>query len=160
MCRFISLSGIIILLVFAWLLSPHKKTINWRLIIWGFALQLVFAVLAIYIFTLKGHFPMIAGHLVSASFLSAPAALITSKILLPETGRPKTLAQNVKPHYEKEDNMFSAIINGANSGVKLIVGIVALLIAVISLVELVDMLLGWIGGWFGTQDLSLKMILG
>jgi CNT family concentrative nucleoside transporter len=66
----------------------------------------------------------------------------------------------VKPHYEKEDNMFSAIINGANSGVKLIVGIVALLIAVISLVELVDMLLGWIGGWFGTQDLSLKMILG
>ncbi len=302
MYRFISFLGIIILLVFAWLLSPHKKTVNWRLIIWGIALQIVFAlfifilpvgakvfipindmvvkvleaaragaefvfgklavppgsnkesigyilafqafptiiffsavmsilyflkiiplvirgfafvftkltrisgaesllaasnifvgiesaftikpylkdmthselftvltlgmstvasnVLAIYIFTLKGYFPMIAGHLVSASFLSAPAALITSKLLMPETGIPKTLGQNVKPYYEKEDNIFSAIINGANSGVKLIVGIVALLIAVISLVELLDMLLGWIGGWVGMQELSLKILLG
>jgi len=118
-------------------------------------------VLAIYIFSLKEHFPMIGGHLISASFISAPAALIMSKLVMPERDVPATLGKDVKPHYEKESNVFSAIINGANSGVKLIVGIVALLIAIISLVELIDLFLGWIGGFIGGNiDWSLKGLLG
>ncbi len=118
-------------------------------------------VLAIYIFSLKEHFPMIGGHLISASFISAPAALIMSKLVMPEKDVPATLGKDVKPHYEKESNVFSAIINGANSGVRLIVGIVALLIAIISLVELIDLFLGWIGGFIGGNiDWSLKGLLG
>lgn len=117
-------------------------------------------ILAIYIFSLKSEFPQIAGHLVSASFLSAPAALMISKLMMPEEQNPKTLGEHIKPHYEKENNLFSAIINGANSGVKLIVSIIALLIAVIGLVELLDMFLGLMGGWLGIDNLSLKMILG
>ena len=86
-------------------------------------------VLAVYIFSLRDQFPTIAGHLISASFLSAPAALIMSKILLPESNVPKTLGHHVRLDYEKEGNVFEAVISGANAGVRLIVGIVALLIA-------------------------------
>jgi CNT family concentrative nucleoside transporter len=73
-------------------------------------------VLAIYIFSLKEYFPMIGGHLISASFISATAALIMSKLVLPEKDVPATLGEDVKTHYEKESYVFSAIINGANSG--------------------------------------------
>jgi CNT family concentrative nucleoside transporter len=69
-----------------------------------------------------------------------------SKILLPEKQRPETLRLNVEPHYKRESNVFEAVINGANAGVKLIAGIVALLIAVLGLVALVDLLLTWTGG--------------
>lgn len=77
-------------------------------------------VLALYVFSLKTVFPTIAGHLVSASLLSAPAALAMSKIILPEGEKPETLGVHVKPFYEKEKSLFEAIINGANAGVKMI----------------------------------------
>ncbi len=118
-------------------------------------------VMALYVFSLKDYFPAIAGHLVSASFLSAPAAIITSKLMMPETEKPKTLGINVKPYYEKDENLFMAIINGANSAVKFIVGIVALLIAVIGLVALIDLFLGWVGGIAGSDiTWSLKKFMG
>jgi CNT family concentrative nucleoside transporter len=122
-------------------------------------------VLAIYIFSLKEQFPTIAAHLISASIISAPAALVMSKILVPEKEVPKTLGEHVGVHYEKENNVFEAIINGANSGVKLIVGIVALLIAVLGLVALADLIIGGIGGKINTFlginiDWSLKGFLG
>ncbi len=118
-------------------------------------------VMALYVFSLKDYFPAIAGHLVSASFLSAPAAIITSKLMMPETEKPKTLGINVKPYYEKEENLFMAIINGANSAVKFIVGIAALLIAVIGLVALIDLFLGWVGGIFDADVAwSLKKFMG
>jgi CNT family concentrative nucleoside transporter len=118
-------------------------------------------VLALYVFSLQSQFPLIAGHLVSASFLSAPAALMISKIMMPEIEHPKTLGENIHPYYEKEQNLFTAVINGANSGVKFIVGIVALLIAVISIVALIDLCLRGIGGIFGVEEyLSIKKILG
>ena len=102
-------------------------------------------VLALYVFSLKPQFPTIAGHLVSASLLSAPAALVMSKILLPEGESPETLGLNVRPFYEKEKSLFEAIINGANAGVKMTVGIVALLVAVLGLVALLDLILAALG---------------
>ncbi|HNY78830.1 MAG: nucleoside transporter C-terminal domain-containing protein [Sedimentisphaerales bacterium] len=122
-------------------------------------------VLALYVFSLREQFPMIAGHLVSASLLSAPAALVMSKILLPESEQPQTLGVHVEPYYEKDSGLFEAIINGANAGVRMIVGITALLIAVLGLVALVDLLLGGLGAWinplFGWQgQWSLKALFG
>jgi CNT family concentrative nucleoside transporter len=121
--------------------------------------------LAIYVFNLKEQFPTIAAHLISASILSAPAALVMSKIIIPESGKPKTLGEKVEVHYERETNVFEAIINGANGGVKLIVGIVALLIAVLGLVALIDLILGGMGDkiniFLGINiDWSLKGFLG
>ncbi len=122
-------------------------------------------VLALYVFTLHRQFPTIAGHLISASFLSAPAALVMSKIMVPEKEKPKTMGMAVEPHYDKDSNVFEAVINGANAGVKVIVGIVALLIAVLGLVALIDLALGGIGGWMNaglgwSVDWSLKGLLG
>jgi len=122
-------------------------------------------VLAIYIFSLKARFPTIAAHLISASFLSAPAALIMSKLILPETEEPKTLGKRVRLHYKRERNVFEAVINGANVGVRLVVGIVALLIAVLGLVELADLVLGGVGGkinalWGLSVDWSIAGLLG
>ena len=95
----------------------------------------------------------------------APAALVLSKLILPETEQPETLGIHVEPYYEKDSNLVEAIINGANAGVRMIVGITALLIAVLGLVALIDLCLGGIGnrvnplfGWHGTW--SLKGLFG
>ena len=123
------------------------------------------SVLALYVLTLREQFPTIAGHLISASLLSAPAAVLMSKVILPETQIPKTLGIHIKPHYEKEKSLFEAIINGANAGVKMIVGIIALLIAILGLVALFNLFLSTlstkINSFFGLEiDWSLKGLLG
>jgi CNT family concentrative nucleoside transporter len=117
------------------------------------------SVLALYVFILQGRFPTIAGHLLSASILSAPAAIIMSKLLVPETGEPETLGVDVSPHYEKDSSVIEAIIKGANEGMKLLLGIVALLIAFLGIVELMDTALGAAGRFAGFEGLSLTGIL-
>ncbi len=122
-------------------------------------------VLALYVFTLYSTFPAIAGHLISASFLSAPAALVMTKLFFPETETPKTLGKAVDIHYERDANLFEAVINGASSGLKVAFSIVALLIAVLGLVALLDLMLGgasyYINQWAGTaMEWSLKGMLG
>ncbi|MGB7294240.1 MAG: nucleoside transporter C-terminal domain-containing protein, partial [Candidatus Aminicenantales bacterium] len=122
-------------------------------------------VLAVYVFLLQSEIPTIAGHLVSASFLAAPATLVISKLLMPETGKPETLGVNIKPHYEKEENLILAIINGSKSGLQLLGGIITLLLAFLGLLALLDLILGWFGGylnqWLGWQvEWSFKTFLG
>lgn len=122
-------------------------------------------ILALYVFSLQSQFPTIAAHLISASILSAPAAVVMSKILLPEDSFPETLGTSVNPHYDKEGSLFEAVINGSESGVKLIIGIVALLIAVLGLVALLDLVVGGLGGHVNELigidiDWSLKGLLG
>jgi len=122
-------------------------------------------VLALYIFSLQKIFPMIAGHLVSASIIAAPCALVMSKIIVPEREVPATLGVNIHPHYEREPNLVMAVIQGANDGIRLVVGIVALLLAVLGLVALVDLLLASLGGFINDAfqlhvDWTLKGLLG
>ncbi len=103
-------------------------------------------VLAMYVMMLQKGIPTIAGHLVSASFISAPASIVMAKLIMPETGKPLTLGVDVKPHYAREDNLIMAVINGAGEGLKLLGGIVSLLIAFMGLLALVNLGLGWAGG--------------
>ncbi|MFH1940672.1 MAG: nucleoside transporter C-terminal domain-containing protein [bacterium] len=122
-------------------------------------------VMATYVFMLQNLFPTIAGHLVSASILSAPAALVMSKILMPETETPETLGVNVKPEYARESNIIEAIINSAQAGVKLIVGICALLLAFLGLVALLDLIMGGVGDAINNVtglhiEWTLKSLLG
>lgn len=99
-------------------------------------------VLAIYVFNLQSTFPGIAGHLVSASILSAPAAIVISKLMMPETGTPETMGVQADIHMEGDSSFIEAIINGANQGMKLVLGIIALLVAVLGLVALIDSMFG------------------
>lgn len=109
-------------------------------------------VMAVYIFSLQNVFPQIAGHLVTASILSAPAAILFSKIIVPETGQPLTLGKHVRVEFQKENSLIEAIINGSNAGLKLIFGIVALLLSVIGLVSLIDHILMYILSFFWERD--------
>jgi CNT family concentrative nucleoside transporter len=123
------------------------------------------SVLAAYVSFLEPQFKAIAGHLISASILSAPAALVMSKLLFPEQGTPVTLGRSVEPYYPKEGGVFEAIISGANDGVRLVVGIVALLLAVLGLMAVADLFLVWAGGGINGalgigMDWSLKGLLG
>jgi CNT family concentrative nucleoside transporter len=84
---------------------------------------------------------------------------------MPETEKPETLGMDIEPHYEKESTFMEAIINGANEGVKMVIGIMALLLAFLGIVALIDFLLSGIGlrlnNLIGIQiDWSLKGILG
>ncbi|MCS7205222.1 MAG: nucleoside transporter [Leptospiraceae bacterium] len=118
-------------------------------------------VLAIYVFTLGGVFPKIAGHLVVASILSAPAAILFSKILVPEVETPVTYGKFMKLSYPKEQSLAEAIIQGSNTGLKLIFGIVALLLSVIGLVKLVDeIIIGIVQALGFETQISLLWIFG
>jgi len=120
-------------------------------------------VLALYVSYLNPIFPYIAGHLISASVLSIPAAVIMSKILVPEDGRPVTMGQVPESEtYSQTRNWMGSIIAGANDGVKLAVGIGALLIAVRGLVAFIDVLLGgssaWVSGWLFDHQVRISVI--
>jgi CNT family concentrative nucleoside transporter len=96
--------------------------------------------LAVYITFLKDSFPLIAGHLISASVIAIPAATMISKLMLPERESPATLG-HVPPIDEssRESNAMSALAAGSWDGLKLAAGIATLLIAVLGIVALLDM---------------------
>lgn len=117
------------------------------------------SMLAVYVLFLKDVFPTIAGHLISASILSAPASLIMSKLIYPESGTPETLGLDIRMSKSDDAGSVDAVINGAMAGMKLVMGVVALLMAFLSLLALADMVLGGLGRWAGA-DLSLRRMLG
>ncbi len=98
--------------------------------------------LAIYVLFLKDTFPQIAGHLISASVLSIPAAAMLSKLMLPETGVPETRGE-VPPlaQSERHGNPMAALAAGAWDGLRLAAGIATLLIAVLGIVGVLDLAL-------------------
>ena len=83
------------------------------------------SVLAVYTFALKDVFPQIAVHLVSATVLSAPAAVCIAKIMCPETEEPLTLGKVVTPEYTRAASVVESILNGANEGIRMVIGICA-----------------------------------
>ncbi|NQU22183.1 MAG: NupC/NupG family nucleoside CNT transporter [Candidatus Nealsonbacteria bacterium] len=99
------------------------------------------------------------GHLLVASLMSAPAALVVAKIMVPETEQSLTKGM-VKVEIPREAaNVFDAACRGAADGLKLALNVAAMLIAFIALVYLVD----WIllpTGRFLAEPLTLKQIFG
>lgn len=104
--------------------------------------------------------PSYAGHLVVASLISAPAALVIAKIILPETETPKTLGIATELEVPEASNLIDAATEGGLVGMRLALNIGALLVAFIALIALVNLLLGGIGGLFGAPEITLQSILG
>jgi CNT family concentrative nucleoside transporter len=119
------------------------------------------SVLGVYVAFLTNVFPQIAGHLISASILAIPACVVVSKLLVPETETPETLAAvPAEDESGRSKNVIGAIIEGAMDGLKLAAGISALLIAILGIVALIDKLLGVASSWFGmSEPLSIVRIL-
>ncbi len=117
-------------------------------------------VLVAYVGMLQGFAPDIAGHLVAASLISAPASLAVAKLLLPES-EPSETAGVVQMKTERTDaNAIDAAARGALEGAQLALNVGAMLIAFIALVAMLNAALGVLGGLFGMPDLSLQLLLG
>ena len=101
-------------------------------------------VLAIYVSWLT-NIEVIAGHLLAASVMSAPAALVVAKIIYPETDESQTMG-DVNVNIEQTNiNAMEALSNGATDGLKLAANIAAMLIAFISFVAMVNYFLSFGG---------------
>lgn len=117
-------------------------------------------VLAAYVALLRDRIPDIAGHLLTASVLSAPASLLLSKVLLPETDSPITLGKIPQEYLAKPyTNILEAATEGASEGLKLALNVGAQLLAFIALIAMVNGLLGWGGELVGYTGLSLQKIM-
>lgn len=101
-------------------------------------------VLAIYVSWLTD-IPGIAGHLLAASVMSAPAALVVAKIIYPETQESKTTGDLNINIEQTNINAMEALSNGATDGLKLAANIAAMLIAFISFVAMVNYFLSFAG---------------
>lgn len=109
-------------------------------------------VLALYVIWLKD-IPGIAGHLLAASVMSAPAAMVVAKIIYPETDLSET-SGNLNIIIEKPDsNAMEALGRGATEGLKLAANVAAMLVAFVALIAMVNYLLTF-------ADTSIQGILG
>ncbi len=101
-----------------------------------------------------------AGHLATASLLSAPAGILIAKVMIPETDRPVTLEKCQSVREKTAVNIIDAAAQGALAGLRLAAYVGALLLAFVALIALVNASLASVGGWFGVEDLSLQKLLG
>lgn len=102
-----------------------------------------------------------AGHLVTASFMSAPAALLIAKIILPETEKSETAAGAHAVLEKPARNGIDAVCLGASEGMTLSLNVMAMLIAFVALVALVNGLLAGAQSWAGiSAPVKLETIFG
>jgi CNT family concentrative nucleoside transporter len=101
-----------------------------------------------------------AGHLLAASVMSAPAALVCAKLLVPEGGEPTTRGEVKLDLPKTTANLIDAAATGAGDGLKLALNVGAMLLAFIALIALVNGALGWMGSLFGYPNFSLELITG
>lgn len=132
------------------------------------------SVLAAYVGFLGGNDPdqqqYFALHMLSQSIMSAPAAIVVSKMLFPQTG--EVMRELAVPKEKIGDNFLDAISLGTTDGLKLAVNVAAMLIVFTALMYLCNWILGSAGHWLSINDdiaritggrytsLSLQMMLG
>ena len=102
------------------------------------------SVMALYV-TWLNNIPEIAGHLLAASVMSAPAALMVAKIIYPETQSYQIINSNSIKLKSQDNNLVDAIGRGATDGLKLAANVAAMLIAFISLVAMINFILSLLG---------------
>ena len=108
-------------------------------------------------------------HILTASLMSSPASLVMAKIMLPETGSPVTTGKVGMDAKRETRNVVDAAATGALTGLKLALNVAAMLIAFIAIIKLIDIGLGYVGGFGplartlkanGIDTLNLDVILG
>ncbi|GAA4692872.1 NupC/NupG family nucleoside CNT transporter [Nocardioides nanhaiensis] len=123
-------------------------------------------------------------YLIAASFMAAPGALLMAKIMVPEDDEEAVAAERERVRAEagrgtrndadaggrdtegesdgeqRARNVIDAAAAGAADGLRLAATIGAMLLAFISLIALLNLLLGGVAGWFGAEDLTIEQILG
>ena len=103
-------------------------------------------------------------HVLSAVIMTAPGTILVSKMLVPETQKPKTAGRvvmsEVENENEKHENLLGAIARGTSDGLHMALNIGAMLIAFLALVALLDGILGGIHSHIAWFPASMERILG
>ena len=131
--------------------SKMTKSELMAVMVGGFA-TVAGGIMAMYV-KILADIPGIAGHLMAASIMSAPAALVIAKIIYPETESSDTMGDLKIVLEKKDDNVMEALSRGATDGMKLAANVGAMLVAFVAMIALVNAILGVMG-------LSLQQILG
>ena len=120
-----------------------------------------FGTMSVSVFIVYIRFGINPAHLLAATFMGAPAALIMAKILLPETEKKAQYDDNVKLGHEYQGaNFMDSICHGASDGLKLSLNIFAMLIAVVALIALFDYVMVSMGSWIHIDGLTMERIMG
>jgi len=160
------------LMIKAYLSKMNKSEI--LLVMMGGMATLAGGVLAVYISFLGGDDPaqrlLFAKHLLTASVMAAPGAIVISKILYPQT---ESIDKAIEVSKEQiGSNVLDAISNGTTEGLKLAANVAAMLLVFIAFLAMINYITISIGGWLGLNnfiseatdgrysDLSLQFILG
>ncbi|MCP3955391.1 MAG: nucleoside:proton symporter [Desulfobacterales bacterium] len=113
-------------------------------------------VMVLYASILSRAIPDIMGHILTASIISVPAAVVISKIMVPETGTP---TQGNIEIPQTANSAMDAITQGTISGIQLLINIIAMLIVLVALVHLANLVLGLLPDP-GGHPITLQRIMG
>ncbi len=122
----------------------------------GFA-TIAGSVMAVYMSRLG---PGYAEHIITASVMSAPASFVMAKLIRPETEHSLTMGKTELKVEKNATNIIEAAANGTTDGLRLWLNVVAMLIAFLAIVNLLNWPIGAIGSGFGFENLSLQSIFG
>ena len=137
-------------------IRPYFKSITRSqifLIFTVFMSTIASSMLALYVSLLSDKIPTIAGHLVSATVLSVPNAIMIAKIMEPEEETPEKSELKFEVP-ESAKTFIGSIVNGAMDGGKMVMGITVLLVAVIGILGIVNLCLSYV------TDVTITGILG
>jgi len=138
-------------------ISKMTKSELMAIMVGGFA-TVAGGVMALYV-SMLGNIEGIAGHLLAASIMSAPAALVIAKIIYPETEKTMSSEDIKISVIKQDDNGLEALARGSSDGLKLAANIAAMLIAFVAFIALINYLLSFIQINENTV-LSIELILG
>jgi len=118
-------------------------------------------VLGAYILMLSGYFPNIAAHLISASILSAPAAFIVAKVMVPEREKPATIGDGAMDVPTEDVNLLDAAANGSTVGLQLTLNVIGMLFSFVAIIAMVNVMVGWLGSFFSSTEglIQLDLVL-
>jgi CNT family concentrative nucleoside transporter len=109
----------------------------------------------------RAGYPNTAGHLLTASVLNCPAALLIAKILLPETEKSETAASAAATVPRTTANSIDAICRGAGDGFNLALNVIAMLIGFIAMIALANYVVTWPQAHLGvSHPATLQTIFG
>ncbi len=145
------------------LVRPYLQTMSRSdlfIVMTGGMATIAGTVYALYSVTLDGIIPDPAGHLLTASIISAPAAVVIALILVPRGDKPVDAVDDAAIEFARiYDNGIDALTRGAIDGLRLLGYIVAMLILFVALVELANIILAALPAVDGA-DLTLQRIFG
>ncbi|MBC2714343.1 MAG: nucleoside:proton symporter [Desulfobacteraceae bacterium] len=113
-------------------------------------------VMVLYASILESVIPNVIGHILTASIISVPAAIVVSKIMIPETGKPTSGELTAA---ESSTSTVDAITRGTTQGLELLLNIIAMIIVLVALVHLVNLMMA-LFPYINNEPITLQRIFG